>query len=362
MLTRSLIFILSLFLSISSSANELTLNENAPKSYIVKKGDTLWDISGVFLNQPWLWPKLWRLNPDIDNPHLIYPGDELHLVFDEKGQPILVKGKPALKWSPQTRIQLKDQSAITTMPLSIITPYINYDSFLSEQDIAELPYIIGNDEGYKSSLTGFKVYVNGALELGQSYGIYQKEGAIYDPETEDVLGFSIRIVGTGKVLRAGDQNIKEPATLYVDGVKREIRSGDFVLPINENQHFPSFFTMKPADSSLRGMIIKSSLGGREFGKLEVVMINRGEKHLVEQGDIVSVKRKSPGVVESGDGPVYSAEASRSIRMANDYDSDYNMPEEAIGEMMIFKVYDTVSMALILRSSKSLRQKDIVTSP
>ena len=97
MLIRSLLLIISLSFSAFLNADELTLNKNAPKSYIVKKGDTLWDISEIFLNQPWLWPKLWRLNPDINNPHLIYPGDELRLVFDEKGQPMLVRGKPELK-------------------------------------------------------------------------------------------------------------------------------------------------------------------------------------------------------------------------------------------------------------------------
>ena len=160
MLIRSLLLILSLSFSVFVDADELTLNKNAPKSYIVKKGDTLWDISGIFLNQPWLWPKLWRLNPDINNPHLIYPGDELRLVFDEKGQPMLVRGKPELKWSPRARVQLKDQSAISSLPLDVISPYIQYGSVLSEDEIEKLPYVLGSDEGYKSSIDGFNVYVN----------------------------------------------------------------------------------------------------------------------------------------------------------------------------------------------------------
>ena len=147
MLKPSLFLILSLSLSMFVMADELTLNKNAPKSYIVKNGDTLWDISGIFLKQPWLWPKLWRLHPDINNPHLIYPGDELRLVFDEKGQPMLVRGKPELKWSPRARMQLKDQSAISTLPLKVIAPYIKYDSIITEDEIEKLPYILGNDEG-----------------------------------------------------------------------------------------------------------------------------------------------------------------------------------------------------------------------
>jgi len=356
------LLILSLSFSVFVSADELTLNKNAPKSYIVKKGDTLWDISGIFLKQPWLWPKLWRLNPDINNPHLIYPGDELRLVFDENGEPMLVRGKPELKWSPRTRVQLKDQSAITSLPLNVIEPYIKYGSVLSEEEIEKLPYILGSDEGYKSSIDGFNVYVNSELAMGKGYGIYQKGEAIYDPETEELLGYSIRVVGTGKALRTGDMDNNTPATLYVDGAKQEIRSGNFLIPVNDNQQYPAFFTLKPASETLRGLILNTDSGLREFGKLEVVMINRGNEHAVEQGDIVSVKRTSPGVIETSSGPVYSQSASRGNRMASLNNSDYNMPEEVVGEMMVFKVYEQVSFALVLRSSKPLRLHDIVTSP
>jgi len=362
MLIRSLLLILSLSFSVFVDADELTLNKNAPKSYIVKKGDTLWDISGIFLNQPWLWPKLWRLNPDINNPHLIYPGDELRLVFDEKGQPMLIRGKPELKWSPRARIKLKDQSAIPSLSLEVIAPYIQYGSVLSAEEIENLPYILGSDEGYKSSVEGFNVYVNEELELGRGYAIYQKADEIYDPETEAFLGYNIRVVGTGKVLRTGNLENNVPATLYVDGAKQEIRSGDFIMPVNENQQYPSFFTLTPANKSLRGLILNSTSGLREFGKLEVVMINRGAEHAIEQGDVVLVKRTSPGIVETSDGPIYSQDGSRWNRMASVDDSDYNMPEEVVGEMMIFKVYQQVSLALVLRSSKPLRIHDIVTSP
>ena len=160
MFIRRLLLILGLATSFVTVADVLTLNPDAPKSYIVKKGDTLWDISGLFLKQPWLWPKLWRINPEINNPHLIYPGDELRLVFDMQGQPMLVKGKPELKWSPKVRTQLKDQNPINTLPLHVIAPFMRYDSIKTEQELAALPYVLGSDEGYKSSINGFKVYVN----------------------------------------------------------------------------------------------------------------------------------------------------------------------------------------------------------
>lgn len=345
-------------MSVALMADELTLRSNAPKSYVVKKGDTLWDISGIFLNQPWLWPKLWRLNPEINNPHLIYPGDELRLVFDEQGQPMLVKGKPELKWSPKIRAQLKDQNPVSTLPLNVIAPYISYDSVKTLSELEGLPYVIGSDEGYKSSIDGFKVYVNSDLVVGQSYGVYHKGDAIIDPGTAENLGFNIKLVGTGKAVQSGNMSMKQPSTIYVDGAKREIRSGAFVIPLNNGQQYPSVFTMQAAGKNTEGLIVSSVSKLREFAKFDVVMINKGERQAVQVGDVLTVKRQSPGVVETDNGPQYTADTTR----WNRNNSDYDMPSEAIGQVMVFKVYEKVSMALILQSDKPLRVLDGVFAP
>lgn len=363
MRNKVLIMIISLLLPMGLLADELTLNNNAPKTYIVKKGDTLWDISGIFLKQPWLWPKLWRINPDISNPHLIYPGDKLRLVYDKYGNVMLVKdeGKPKLKWSPQVRTTFKDLSPVNTIPLNTVAPYIKYDTLFSEKEYEELPHVLGSDEGYKSSTDGFKLYVNDDLDVGSSYAIYEKGDEVFDPETEDSLGFYARLLGTAKAIRSGDIANKTPSTLFVDGAKREIRSGAFVAPINEDQMLPSFFTMQAAKASFKGSIVKVSSGNREFGKLEVVMVNRGKDHEVRLGDVLSLERKSPEVIETGSGPEYKKDSSRWDVLASNV-SEYNMPTESVGNMMVFKVYDKVSMALILKTSKPLRLSDTVTAP
>ncbi|MEH6596647.1 MAG: LysM peptidoglycan-binding domain-containing protein [Colwellia polaris] len=362
MLIRIFSLILGLTLSVSILADELTIKSDAPKSYIVKKGDTLWDISGVFLKQPWLWPKLWRLNPEINNPHLIYPGDELRLVFDENGQPMLVKGKPELKWSPKIRKQLKDQNPVSTLPLHAIAPYIRYDSVKSLAELEALPYIIGSDEGYKSSIDGFKVYINSDLTIGQSYGIYNKGDAIVDPETNENLGYNIQLVGTGKATQTGDMSKKQPSTIYIDGATREIRSGAFVIPVNKDQQFPSIFTMRAAPEELSGLIVSSLAKLREFAKFDVVMINKGQSQNLQVGDVLTVKRKSPAVVETDNGPQYTEDTSRWNKLSSNNLSDYDMPAEAIGQVMVFRVYDKVSMALILNSETPLRVLDGVTAP
>ncbi len=364
---KKIMLTLSLFAcSLISLAEQLKINDDAPKTYVVEKGDTLWDISSVFLEQPWLWPKIWRLNPEINNPHLIYPGDIIRLVFDGNGEPTLVlesvKGKPSYKWSPKIRQKNKEDSAIRLLPLEVIAPFIKYDHLFSAEQLEQLPHVIGSDEGYRSSITGFKVYVNKDLDISKTYAIYNKGEEIIDPDTQESLGFYVDLVATGQAISSGNIGENEPSTLKVSTAKREIRSGDYVVPVHEGQMFPSVFTMKAVDKSFHGTIIKAASDGREFGKLEVVMLNRGIEHQVAVGDVMSIKRLSPGVVETSTGPKYTKEASRWNRMLTSDGSDYKMPVEYLGELIVFKVYSQASMALILRTEKPARLQDVVAAP
>jgi len=371
MLKKIILSLTLLTCSLLVLADQLKINGDAPKTYVVEKGDTLWDISAVFLQQPWLWPKLWRLNPEINNPHLIYPGDILQLVFDEQGEPMLVvvedepveKVKASYKWSPNIRKQIKDDSAISLLPLEVIAPYLQYDHLFTEEELESLPHIIGSDEGYRMTIDGLKVYVNSDLELAKSYAIYAKGEELFDPETEESIGFYMHITGTAQALRTGDMANNEPATLKVTTTKREIHAGNYVVPVHDGQLLPSVFTMRAADASFSGSIIKATSDNREFGKFEVVMINRGSEHQVTVGDVMAIKRSSPAVVETRDGPVYNIEASRWDKLLSaEAEGDYKMPEEKLGEIMVFKVYQQASMALILNTQKPARLQDLITAP
>jgi len=361
MLKKIIISLSLMSCSLIAIADQIKLNDDAPKTHVVVKGDTLWDISALFLEQPWLWPKLWRLNPEINNPHLIYPGDILKLVFDDNGEPMLVVEavKPSYKWSPKIRKEKTKDSAITLLPLEVIAPFLRYDHLFTEDELEELPHIIGSDEGYKMTTKDFKVYVNADLDVAQSYAIYDKGEELFDPETDDSLGFYVNLVGTGQILKRGDMENDVPSTMNVGSVKREIHAGNVVVPVNEGQLLPSAFSMKPADESIRGAIVKATNNGREFGKLEVVMINRGIEHDVTVGDVMAIKRTSPSVIATGNGPVYSADTSRWNKITG---GDYKMPEESLGKLMVFKVYQSASMALILHTQKPARINDLITAP
>jgi len=359
---KKIIFALSLIsYSLLVLADQIKLNDDAPKTHVVIKGDTLWDISALFLKQPWLWPKLWRLNPEISNPHLIYPGDVLTLVLDENGEPMLMikPEKTSYKWSPQIRQEKKKDSAITLLPLEVIGPFISYNNLFTENELKALPYIIGSDEGYRMTTKDFNVYVNADLKVAQSYAIYDKGEELFDPETNDSLGFYVNLIGTGQVLTRGDIENDVPSTMNVGSVKREIQTGNYVVPVNDGQLLPAIFSMKAANKSLRGAIVKVTGNGREFAKLDVVMINRGIEHNVTVGDVMAIKRRSPTIIDTGSGPAYSAETSRWNKITG---GDYKMPEEQLGELMVFKVYQKASMALILHTDKSARINDVITAP
>ena len=365
MLKKILITIICLFSTMFALADELQIKEDAPKSYIVVKGDTLWDISGMFLNEPWLWPKLWRMNPDINNPHLIYPGDELRLVYDEKGEPMLVKGKPSLKWSPTARKQLKEQNPISILPLEYLAPYLNYSTVLSKKDLSDSPFILGGDEKYKSNVDGALLYVKGDVVVEQNYAIYHKGEEILDPETKEHLGYQAILVGTAKGLRVGNTEEGSPATLSLENAKREIRAGDIIKPVNEGQLLPAFYSVKmAADKDINARMISSYNRTVEFSKFEIVLLNKGEQDNLAMGDILTINRQSPAVIETADGPVYEEDASRWYRLTRDEESDksIHMPIEKVGNMLVFKVQDKTSFAIVLSTTKSVRIEDLVTAP
>lgn len=367
MFKKILITIFCLCSSLVAFADELQVKEDAPKTYMVKKGDTLWDISGMFLNEPWLWPRLWRINPEVNNPHLIYPGDQLRLVYDAEGIPSIevVKGKPSLKWSPQARVELKDQNPISILPLEHLAPFLNYSLVLSENDIETAPYILGGDEKYKSNMEGALLYVKGNVAAGQNYAIYHKGDEVLDPETQEPLGYYAILVGTARGIKQGDIESKTPSTLFLESSKREVRAGDVVIAVNEGQLLPAFYEMQTVkDKDINARLISSHNLAREFTKFEIVLINKGINDNVEMGDVLAINRQSPAVIETKDGPVYEEDASSWYRLTqpNASDKRVTMPIEKIGHLMVFKVMDRTSYAIILNTKKSVRLEDFVTAP
>lgn len=362
--------IFALSAAFPAAADVLQIKKDAPKQYVVKKGDTLWDISGIYLDEPWLWPELWQMNPQIDNPHLIYPGDALALVYDADGNPRLVINKGYRKLSPQGRITPKGTNAITTLPLEMIKPYLSFEQAINSDDIQDKPYILGANENTKMQTLGHILYAKGDLKVHQAYAIYHQGKPYTDPQTDEVLANRASYVGMARAFRKGDESNGVPSSLRVESAKREIRQGDFLLPAMEGQMLPAYFTMHRPKQPMSGSIIASPSDVREFSTMDVVVLNLGANQNVEVGHILDLERQSPTVIDGPRGPRYPEDSSKYEKLLSaagelfgaeqdENSTTWTMPKEKVGELIVFKVYDKVSYALITENQHPIRVGDSV---
>lgn len=374
---RALISIITFTLVISSLyvtsafADTLTIREDAPKSYVVKKGDTLWDISSLYLNDPWLWPKLWKFNPQIKNPHLIYPGDNIKLVYDADGKPQLVLGKRQLKLSPQKRVSYKRDEPIPLLPLNVVEPFLSYEQALEDNALEGLPYVLGTDRTVKRALPGDLLYIKGDLGAERKFAIYRKGKSYIDPQTEENLGYEAVLVAVADLISSGDPDTGVPGKLRIATAKQEVRAGDVIKPIREGQDLPAFFRMRPVDVELDGLIIATPSDLAGVTKFGVVVLNKGTQDQLEPGHILTVNRKSPTVVDQGLGPKYQEDATRyekfvgqvkNLLKSEEDKGIYEMPYERVGQVMLFRVYDKVSYGIITKNQSPIYVGDQVSTP
>ncbi|WP_158538078.1 LysM peptidoglycan-binding domain-containing protein [Corallincola holothuriorum] len=365
MRTRLLALVAGLTLVITAAyATEIELNPDYPETYIVQKGDTLWDISSMFLKTPWLWPKLWQANPQIDNPHLIYPGDELQLVWINE-QPKLVKSKPSstriVKLGPKVRTS-EPKAPIPTIPLKEIRPFLIYEQVLSEEEIASLPYVLGTNDGTTRSSYPQTMYAKGVdAPQGQLFGIYRPGEALMHPETEELLGYEAKLVAIAKSMPAGNFT-----KLEIVESKYEVRNGDKLIPVLEREVLPAFFEPHEPNRLVKGHIIHTANYSKYVGKFDVVAMSIGENHNIEAGHVLAIMQ--PGAVmydEPPERPQYEDDANALEKMAIEFGDEeviVQLPDERVGELLVFRVYEKVSYGLIMRTDKPVKQLDIVTNP
>ena len=350
--------------AVTAAADVLQVREDAPERYVVKKGDTLWDISAIYLSQPWRWPQLWRMNPQIENPHLIFPGDVLRLIYDADGRPMLVRDDRVRRLSPHTRVTDTRPDAITTVPLAMIRPFLSHDQLLSAAELEGKPYILGASSNVKNATEGHILYARGELEPGKGYAIYRKGRPYVDPDTGDNLGYAMTLVATSRAFRAGSNERSEPASLHILDVKREIRQGDIVLPAIDGESLPAYFHMARPEQAIDGLIIETTSKLREFSKWDIVIINRGTNDQLKPGHMLDIVRPSPTVVDSRNGqPVYLEDSSRYQRLASNFGHEQiKMPRERVGHLMVFKVTERASFAIVTDTYRPVRVGDHIVSP
>ncbi|MBQ4851287.1 LysM peptidoglycan-binding domain-containing protein [Pseudoalteromonas sp. MMG012] len=368
--------IAALFMAMSASfsilADTLNLKSSAPEQYTVKKGDTLWDISNLYLRSPWKWRQLWQWNPQVNNPDRIYPGDVLALQYDAEGRPMLMLDKGVKKLSPHSRVTVQKSTAIPTLPLAMIEPFIEYEQALDQDALNSSPIVLGASRNVKMSTLGHILYVKGSLPLSANYGIYRQGEPYIDLATGATLAYETKLVGSARVIRVGNIQNGVPSSVEVEMIKQEIKPGDVLLPISKGQSYSAQFHMAKPKNIDAGMIIASTNKLREFGTTAVVVLNLGRNAGLKEGHILDIKKQSPTVIEGKHGPRYVEDANslekfmKSVRelfgKGNTENSVvWTMPKEKVGELMVFKVYDDISYAMVIKSIHPIRVGDTVSA-
>lgn len=320
-------------------ADVLSLKSDHPETYVVKKGDTLWDISNVFLKDPWRWPQLWHINPQVKNPHLIYPGDQLNLVYiDGKPQLVLSRGRD-VKLEPGVRSSPIDR-AIPAIPLESINAFLNRGRIVLPGVLEGAPYVLAGKEGHLVTGAGDEIYARGTFAPeNTSYGIYRKGETFVDPVSQEVLGIQAQDIGLAKLLSTD----KGVATLALNRSTQEVRLGDKLLPEEERRINANFFPSAP-EQDVAGKLIAVEGGVTQIGFMSVVVISKGAREGLSEGNLLAIYKTGEVVRD----PVNNDQVKT--------------PDFRAGLLMVFRVFDKVSYGLVLRAERPLKVGDSVRNP
>lgn len=325
---------------------------NAPQSYIVKGGDTLWDIAGRFLASPWEWPQIWHSNPDIQNPNLIYPGDVIHLTY-VNGQPRLSKSTSnqyetidkatgIVKLRPRVR-STKAQSPIPAIPLHVISPFLNQSRVVTTQQASHCPKIVALDEDHLVVGEGDIIYVEGlkGLPKEQNFAIFRPEKIYQDPRNHSFLGIEGLVVGKAQVEKAGSTT-----RLVITDSFAEIKVGDRLIGTIKEDLSP-FFVPKMPKGNAKGQIISVFGGVTQIGQFQVLVVTGGKDKTRQVGDVLGIFQTNKDIPR---------------RLVNSVDKHFTYPPLKIGNCVVFRVFDKVSYVLVMNAVRPIYLLDEVTSP
>ena len=331
------------------------LAPNAPDSYTIKRGDTLWGISSVFLKSPWRWPELWGMNMDqIRNPHLIYPGQVLFL---EKsgGRARLRMGQTdasgTTKLSPRARGSALDGDAIPSIPFHLIEPFLNEAVIFETNELATAPRIVATQEGRVLLSRGDTAYVRGETGNNTSFRIFREPKPLKDPTTGELLGYEAVYVGATEAVRAGETRTGAdgkpeivPATFTVTSIRQEANIGDRLAPVPPRE-YSSYAPHAPA-SPLAGQIVSLYGDALTAGQNQIVALNRGARDGVERGHVLALWRDGARTIDKTDPSLPTIK----------------LPDERHGTLFVFRVFERMSYALILTVKEPVKPGDRFTQP
>ncbi len=335
----------SLYAAASADSKPLALKANAPQTYVVVKGDTLWDISAMYLDSPWLWPRLWQVNPEIENPHLIYPGDKLSLVWIN-GQPVLSL-KPVKKLSPQARIT--ERKAVPTVAEGLVIPYLNSDRLVDEDTLDNAVKVMGSTKGSKYLTAEDVLYISGEQTATQ-WAIYRPVETFSREDISKQIT-ALRLIAKGELVEAS----KEFSGLKITLQLQEIVRNDIALPnqMIESAEFTTTFHPLPSPQGSAAKLLGNIEGIRFSSTSQVVVIDRGTADALQQGSVFDLKEFAHPVYQDGDG--FKKEFGL-------FDKQITLPQSKVGELLVIRPYEYFSLALITNSTKPISNGVTVVSP
>ena len=327
------------------SSNSPALNNDVPLNYVVQQGDTLWGISGVYLQEAWRWPELWDTNPQLDNPHRIYPGDVLALRW-EGGRPRLgLSSRGGLKLSPNVRSQSLD-TAIPPIPRDQIDPFLRNNRILESGAFSDLPYVIAGDAQRIISGLGDRIYVRGPVASGdQVFGIIREGSPVIDPTTQEVLGITALDIGSASLTSGGTEGSSDAVKEFeITRMTEEIRIGDRLIPLQAGIMDAFFQPKSPGVEIENGFMVAVNSGVTQIGPMSIVTINRGDREAVMVGDVFAIYQTGEIVQD----PVKQEMVA--------------LPDVRAGVLMVFAVYEKASFGLVLTATRPLAVGDKIRNP
>ena len=373
--------------------NDVSVKPDNPGNYTVIEGDTLWGISGRFLTYPWQWPDIWQVNPQIENPHLIYPGDQVYLTYKD-GRPVLnltrggQYGGRRVKLSPSVR-ESRHDNAITPIPLDAIRPFLSRPQVMELADIEKTGYVVSSQELHLVNGTGNRIYIRNLVDLTtDKYSVFRAGGEYRDGVTNELLGHEALHIGDVVIERAGD-----PATARVVHASKEILAGDRLMPQQEDE-YPAFIPRAP-DGGVDGSIISVVDGVSQIGQYAVVVLDRGADDGVLPGHVLAIYQAGAQVEDelasaidaqakydaiqrapetsTGLKHVSDSVVANVMAAKNSFDRFLDepkgglpqlvtLPDERSGELMVFRSFDNVSYALVMNTQRAVHLLDKVKNP
>ena len=364
-------------------AQDVAVRSDHPDEYVVVTGDTLWDISGRFLDKPWQWPSIWQANPQIENPHLIYPGDVVSLVYVDGVPQLRLSRGGTVRLSPSIRVV--DRDAITAIPFESIAPFVKDLRILSPSEFEGLPYIVANMEERDNAVYGDMTYARGLdAKVGEEY-IVARLMSIYDslgdpPEIRrvmpkehwkqvpnvwdrhqdsyntvspwnrrprDPVGYEMYEVSRVRVVQAGEISVME-----IIRDRTEVKPGDFILPVSDQGYLSTFYpsAMDNVPSGLRVLATSGSRSG--VGLYQIVSINGGTNQGIEAGNVFAAFRLGQKVKDRTGHRYGSFAEEATPRLPDVYD----------GIVMVFRTFEDISYGMVMGGKRVVVEYDMLRHP